>query len=99
LRFWTQCLFDRGEVTHVDEIGLKSPAQKNFAQQSRRAVVGVDVGKNMIARCQRLKDCTSRSRSGGESGRSFSAFERADSFFQRLPIRIVVASVHESARV
>src|SRR5207245_6089621 len=43
--------------------------------------------------------CPGRSRAGGERGRGCAAFERADSFFQRLPVWIVVARVHESARV
>jgi len=33
------------------------------------------------------------------NARRLSRFERADSFFQRLPVRIVVARVHESVRV
>ena len=99
LRFWTQRFFDRGQVAHIDEIGLKSPTQENFAEQSRRAIVGVHVREHVIARRERLKNCAGRARARGKRGRAGAALEHADSLLQRLAIRIVVARIHEAARV
>src|SRR5262249_40571765 len=47
---WAQRFFYRGEIAHVDEIDLKSPAHENFADQLRRAVIRVDVREDVIAR-------------------------------------------------
>ena len=57
------------------------------------------MGEDVIARCERLEDCSGRAGSRSERGRSGATFDRANSFFQLLPIWIVVARVHESARV
>ena len=46
---WLQSFSDRSEIAHVYEIGFESPAQKNFSDQSRRAVVRVDVRQDVIA--------------------------------------------------
>ena len=53
----------------------------------------------MIARRQRLKDGHCCSGSGGKGGCNCSAFESADPALQGFPIGIVVARVHETARV
>ncbi len=55
--------------------------------------------EHVIARRERLKNCAGRARAGGKCGRAGTALERADSLLQRLAIRIVVARIHESARV
>ena len=96
---FAQSLFDCAEVAHVDKIGFQTPAQKNFAQQARRAVIRVHMREDMIARGERLKDCGGGAGAGSERGCTHAAFERADSFFQRLSVGIVVARVHESARI
>src|SRR5262249_59776088 len=90
---------DRGQIAHVNEVGFKSPAQKNFVKQARCAVVGIDVGDYVIAGMQCLKDRHRRAHSGSERGRAGSAFERRNSFLERLTIWIVVARIHESAGV
>src|SRR6266581_3782727 len=51
---WAQRFFHCGEVAHVNEIGRESPAEENFAQQARRAVVSVDMREDVIARRERL---------------------------------------------
>ena len=99
LCLWAQRFLDRGQIAHVDKIDFESPAQKNFAEQSRGAVVSVDVSENVIARGQCLNDphggCGSRSESRGRCA----SFQRSHSLFERPAIGVVVARVHESARV
>src|SRR5215216_1082683 len=48
LCIWAQRFLDCGEIAHVDEIGLKPPTHKDFADQSRRAVVRIDVREDVI---------------------------------------------------
>src|SRR5262249_5867983 len=87
------------KIAHINEAELESPTSEDFAQQSRCSVVRIHVRKNVIARRQRLKNGHARSSTGSKSCRRGAAFERADPLFQRLTVWIVVARVHEPARV
>src|SRR5207248_1416611 len=91
--------FYGAKVAHVDEVGLYPPAQKNLADQSRSAVVGVNVRQNVIARCERLKDRHGRACAGGECRRACATLKRAGAAFQGVAVGIVVTCVHETARV
>src|SRR5215468_11230277 len=55
--------------------------------------------ENVIARGQRLQNRHGGGGAGGEGRGRFAAFEDCHTALQRLPIRIVVARVHEPARV
>ncbi len=57
------------------------------------------MGENVIARRQRLEDRHGGAASGSKSRRGRSAFQRADTLFKRLAIGIVVARIHEPARI
>ena len=77
----------------------KSPAQENFTKQPCGAVVSINMRKDMVSRRERLKQGHRCRRATPKSRRSLAAFEQADAALERLTIRIVVARVHESARV
>ena len=96
---WLQRFFHGGQIVHVHEIGFESPAQKNLTDQSRRSVRGVHVRQDVVARRKRLKDRHGCSRSGAECRGRGTAFQRAYPALQCLPVGIVVARVHEPARV
>ena len=53
----------------------------------------------MVAWRERLKNCAGRASAGGKRGRAGAALEHADSLLQSLAIRVIVARIHESARV
>lgn len=55
--------------------------------------------EDVIARRQRLEDRHACSRPGSERGRPCAALQRADSLFECLAVWIVVARIHEPARV
>ena len=61
-----------------------SPQRKNFAKQSRRAVVGIDVGQDVISRRERVKQRHCRGHAAAKSGCRLAAFERADAFSNAL---------------
>src|SRR5260370_33935886 len=86
-------------IAHIDKVGFESPAQENFAKQSRRAVVSIDMGEDVISRRERMKQPHCCGRASAKSRRCLTAFEHADSTFQRLTIWIVIARVHKTARI
>jgi len=55
--------------------------------------------KHMVARRKRLKDRHGRCCSGGECGSGRAALKSADAAFQSVAVGIIVARVHEAARV
>ena len=87
------------EIAHVDKIRFQTPTEEKRSQQSRRSVIRVDVREDMISRRKRLKKSHRGSRACAERRGCFAAFDRTDTALQRLAIRIVVARVHEPARV
>src|SRR5262249_61205614 len=87
------------EVAHVDEIRLEPPAKKNLLKQASRPIISIDVRKDVIAGRERLKDRRRRGHAGSEGGGRGAPFSRANAHLERIAVRIVVASVHEAARV
>src|SRR5439155_9053303 len=82
-----------------DEIGLKSPAQENFTEQTRCSVVGVNMGEDMITRRESLKNGHGHAGSRGERSRGGTTFQCTYTLLKGVTVRIVVAGVHESARI
>ena len=55
--------------------------------------------QHVVAGGERLKDGHGRACAGGERGSGHAALERADAAFQGVAVGIIVARVHETARV
>jgi hypothetical protein len=95
----SQGLFHFFEIAHIDKVRFQSPAHENFTKQPGCAVVSIDMGEDMVSRRESLKQSHRCCGAAAKSRRGLAAFEQADAALQRLAVRIIVARVHESARV
>src|SRR5205085_10941039 len=75
---------DGVKIAHIDKINVEFPVDKDFAQQSRDAVISVHVCEHMIAGRKRLEDGHGCAGAGSKCSRRRAAFQRANSFLERL---------------